>query len=189
MNAIFAIHPDGPMMRYLMPALVALLMATPAMAQPYSSGAITVDGTIIQEGPPRSVTLGGFATIRNDGAEPDTLVGMESPDVESIKLFEATLSEGISRMVPLSGGIEVPAGATVKLGAIGYHPMFNGPIRPLRAGDTIAVTMTFEKAGPIETVFMIDRMLPGQTPVGADHSTMNMSGGMDMNAGGVTDGQ
>lgn len=171
--------------------LLALIMAAPAMAQSYSQGDITVEGTFIQEGPPRAVTLGGFATIRNTGTQPDRLVGMESAAVDSIDLFEATVSDGIARMVPLPDGVEVPAGATVELGAIGNHPMFSGPKRPLRAGDTVPVTLVFARAGRINTEFLIDRMLPGQTRVNAPATMRGMGAmdGMEMGTGAPANGQ
>lgn len=43
--------------------------------------------------------------------------------------------------------IELPAGETVKLEPGGYHIMLLDLVSPLKKGDTVEVTLTFEKAG------------------------------------------
>lgn len=45
--------------------------------------------------------------------------------------------------------IEIPAGETVKLEPGGYHVMVMDLQRPLVPGDTVEVTLTFEKAGEV----------------------------------------
>jgi copper(I)-binding protein len=51
------------------------------------------------------------------------------------------------RAVP---AIDVPAGARVALGSGGYHVMLVGLHRPLVAGASVPLTLTFERAGSIE---------------------------------------
>ena len=55
---------------------------------------------------------------------------------------------GAMTMRPVDG-IELPAGESVELKPGGYHVMLLDLAEPLKAGDTIEVTLTFEKADPM----------------------------------------
>jgi copper(I)-binding protein len=76
-------------------------------------------------------------------------------------------------------GIEVPAGGSVTLAPNGLHIMFTGLKGPFKEGDELPVTLTFEKAGSVETVLHI---LPvgasGPSGGGHDHGGGEMK--MDM---------
>lgn len=43
----------------------------------------------------------------------------------------------------------LPPGGTLEMKPGGYHVMLLGLTRDLHPGDTVAVTLTFEKAGPL----------------------------------------
>jgi len=45
--------------------------------------------------------------------------------------------------------IALPAGTSVELKPGGYHAMFIGLVNPLKTGDTIELTLTFQEAGAI----------------------------------------
>ena len=55
-------------------------------------------------------------------------------------------SSGEMAMRPISS-LELPAGETVALEPGGYHIMLLELVAPLEAGDTVEVTLTFERAG------------------------------------------
>jgi copper(I)-binding protein len=46
--------------------------------------------------------------------------------------------------------IDIPAGETVTLEPGGYHIMLIDLAKPIESGDTVPVTLDFEKAGKIE---------------------------------------
>ena len=50
-------------------------------------------------------------------------------------------------MRPMQAGLAIPAGATVELKPGGSHMMVTGLADPLRAGDTLRLTLRFEKSG------------------------------------------
>jgi copper(I)-binding protein len=60
------------------------------------------------------------------------------------------------RMV--EGGIPIPAGKTVKLEPGGYHLMLKKLKEPLKEGDSVPVTLTFEKAGPVDVTLAVAGM-------------------------------
>ena len=47
-------------------------------------------------------------------------------------------------------GIDLPAGRTLSLETGGYHAMLINIADPLQPGDTVTLTLIFEKAGEIE---------------------------------------
>ena len=56
----------------------------------------------------------------------------------------------MTTMHHMKEGVVVPAGATVALKPTGSHLMFVDLSSPLSVGDTVQVTLTFEKAGAVQ---------------------------------------
>ena len=56
---------------------------------------------------------------------------------------------GMVGMQPIER-LEIPAGATVELKPGSYHIMLIGLKQELKAGETIEITLTFEKAGDVK---------------------------------------
>ena len=61
------------------------------------------------------------------------------------------VEDGIMTMRPLDGGLEIPPHATVTLAPGGFHLMFIDLKAPLVEGAEVPVTLTFEKAGSVDT--------------------------------------
>lgn len=78
----------------------------------------------------------------------DRLVAVSSPDAAKGELHEMTTEDGIMRMRELPNGLALPAGQAVRLQPGGDHIMLMGLTRPLAAGDTVSLTLTFEHAEP-----------------------------------------
>ena len=56
----------------------------------------------------------------------------------------------MTTMRELKNGITIPAGGSVALKPTGNHLMFVDLSSPLSVGDTVPVTLTFEKAGTMQ---------------------------------------
>ena len=57
------------------------------------------------------------------------------------------MKDGAMTMMRVEDGIPVPAHETVMLQPGGYHVMFMGLKAPLVEGETVHITLVFEKAG------------------------------------------
>ena len=57
------------------------------------------------------------------------------------------MEDGIAKMRPVKGGLEIKPGETVELKPGSFHVMFVGLKKPLSAGDQFKATLVFEKAG------------------------------------------
>lgn len=94
-------------------------------------------------------TGAGYLTISNTGTHDDKLIGAAAPDVaESVGLHTHIKDGDIMRMRPVEA-IDVPAGGTATLAPGGFHLMLMGLKAPLEAGQSFAVTLTFEHAGDV----------------------------------------
>ena len=89
---------------------------------------------------------GSFMTIKNSGGADVTLVGGSSDVADRIEIHEVVGG----KMQPLSDGLVIKAGKSVKLRMGGYHVMLLGLNRDLKAGDEITVTLEFDDGQTIE---------------------------------------
>lgn len=114
------------------------------------AGAIAVSKPWIKAMLPGQKVGGGYLVIANDGKTDDELVSIASPAAEAVELHEMTMANDVMKMRKVDGGLAVPAGQSVALKPGGYHLMFSGVKKPFEAGETVPVTLTFEKAGTVE---------------------------------------
>ncbi len=97
-----------------------------------------------------SVATGAvFMTVANAGSEEDRLISATSDAAETVEVHEVKNNNGVMEMRPLSDGLAIPAGESVVLQPGGYHIMLIGLTGDLNAGESFAVTLTFEKAGDV----------------------------------------
>jgi copper(I)-binding protein len=67
-----------------------------------------------------------------------------------------SMDNGVMKMRPVKDGVEIKPGATVELKSGGYHLMMMDLKQPLKAGDHVKGTLTFEKAGPVDVEFAVE---------------------------------
>lgn len=97
-----------------------------------------------------------YMTIQNNGTAADALIGASSSAATTVEVHEtvamgspapgASGDSGMMGMQPVKR-LEIPAGGSVELKPGSYHIMLMGLKQDLKAGDTIDITLTFEKAG------------------------------------------
>ena len=98
----------------------------------------TTDGTAV------------YLTIVNPTAETDRLVGVASPAAHDAAAHETVDDRGVLRMTAPADGFEIPAHDRVRLGPGGKHIMLSDLVAPLDAGETVLLTLRFQKAGTLE---------------------------------------
>jgi hypothetical protein len=70
------------------------------------------------------------------------------------ELHESFTDQGVSKMRPMQS-LTVAPGQPVTLVPGGYHIMLMNLKQPLTEGQTVPLTLTFEKAGPVKVSAMV----------------------------------
>jgi copper(I)-binding protein len=152
-------------MRFLLAVLVGLaaatateLFASRSFAHQYAAGSILVLHPTITPPPGGRSTTAGYLVLRNSGDEPDRLVSASSPAARAVEIHETRAGAGgMMEMRRLEAGVAVPAHGEVMFAPGGLHLMFIELNRALRAGDSIPLTLTFERAGTVEAMAAAER--------------------------------
>jgi periplasmic copper chaperone A len=135
---------------------LVILFACMANARDYKAGAIEVDSPWSRAIPKGASVAAGYMTIRNNGATPDRLVSASTPVAGKVEIHEMTMDDGVMKMRPVAGGLEIAPGATVELKPSSFHLMIMNVKRPIEKGKPFAASLTFEKAGTIDVEFTVE---------------------------------
>ena len=87
-----------------------------------------------------------FMIVRNVGPETDTLLSIRSEAANVVGLHQTTMTGDIARMTPVES-LEIIGGGQAALEPLGYHVMMAELTRELGPGDTVELTLQFEKNG------------------------------------------
>lgn len=150
-------------------AMMLLFASTHALlAHGFKVGALEIGHPWSRATPAGAKVAAGYLTIKNNGAEADRLVSVQSDIAEKAEIHEMAVdAKGVMTMRKLADGVEIPAGGEVALKPGSYHIMFMGLKSPAKEGEKFAGTLTFEKAGTVKVEFAVDAM-SGQSQ---DHSS------------------
>jgi hypothetical protein len=152
-------------------ALCAMLIA-PAVAHEYTVGSLHI-GHPWSRATPKGATIGaGYLKITNNGTAPDRLLGGSSEAAKSFELHVMSMENGVMKMRPVEGGIEIKPGETVEFKPESYHVMFVGLKEPLVQGHRVKATLDFEKAGKVAVEFVVESI--GARQGNDDHAMPGM---------------
>ncbi len=114
-----------------------------------AAGATAFAQTTVKDGwvrgtVPQQKATGAFAQITSAGG--GKLVAASSPVAGVTEIHEMTM-EGSTMKMRAVPAIELPAGKTVELKPGGYHVMLMDLKQPLKAGDSVPLSLVIEGAG------------------------------------------
>ncbi|MBY5396457.1 DUF1775 domain-containing protein [Rhizobium leguminosarum] len=128
--------------------------AAPA-GETVKAGDLEISGGFAKAMLPGQPVGGGFFTVKNNGQTDDRLLSVSSPAAGEVQIHEMVTKDNVMRMRQLKDGIAIGAGEMVKLEPGNLHLMFQKVKTPFKQGDTVPVTLTFEKAGKVDLVLQI----------------------------------
>ncbi len=102
-----------------------------------------------------------YLWLRNNGSQPDALVGISTPAAARCELHVSKDDNGIVKMLPLAE-LELPPLANVAMEPKGVHVMLLGLTRALKIDDHIAVTLQFKTAAPRTIDAIVQMATPAQ---------------------------
>jgi periplasmic copper chaperone A len=155
---------------FLAVGLLACCM-TFAYAGDYKVGSLEISHTWARATPKGAKVGAGYLTITNKGTAPDRLVGGSLAAAAGFTIHEMTTVDGVSKMRPLTNGLEIKPGESVELKPGSFHVMFMDLKSPLTQGDQIKGTLVFAKAGTVEVEFDVQG-IGGATNQGAKKDGM-----------------
>ena len=162
---------------------VSFALALAAIAPAHADDSVTVTQAWARATPGTVKTGAIYLTATNNGMAADRLVGASSPAADKVELHEMAMDNGVMKMRPVKS-LTIAPGKSVVLKPGGYHVMLTGLKAPLKEGDTVPLTLRFEKAGAIAVTAQIAKagaMHPGEmSGMPAKPGMSGGSGGMSM---------
>lgn len=168
--------------------MAALIAAAPAaFAQSAGNAKIAVEQPWARATPGGAKTGAAYMTLANKTDTADRLTGASSDVAAKVQIHEMKVVNGVMQMRPLTDGLAIPANGSVALKPGAYHVMLIGLKKPLVAGQSFPLTLTFAKAGNISVTVPVRAMGANMgATTGGGMSGMSGMGGMQHgNAGGM----
>jgi len=120
-----------------------------------SRNEITTRGNLLVVQPWLRATIGrgrisaAYLRVENRGEEADRLVAVSSPVAGRVELHTHLMQAGVMRMRQIES-VEVNTDEPAVFQPGGNHIMLMDLNRPLKSGDSIPITLVFEKTGSID---------------------------------------
>ncbi len=126
------------------------------------AGDIQVEGAWARAtAPGQSTGMVDLAITSLKGAK---LVGFSSPACKSAQMHSMSHDNGMMEMREVQA-IELPAGKRIVLGNAGYHLMLIDLLAPLKAGDSVPLTLNIRVGGKEEKVAIVAEVKPLTAPM------------------------
>lgn len=145
-------------MRTTMAILAVLVTAVSsgALGHEIKAKSLQIDHPWIRETPKGAVVTAGYLTITNTGKTTDYLTGASLEGAGGAEIHQTIVEDGIAKMRPMAGGVEIGPGKTVSLEPNGIHIMFTGLTSSFEADTYFDGTLTFRSAGTVRVKFFVE---------------------------------
>ena len=153
-------------MLFMRMSLFAFFAALVGMAQPVVASEIMFSSLQFRATVGSMSSSAAYVSIMNHGKMADRLLDVTSNLARKTELHQMEMDNGVMKMRPVEGGIDLPAGKTIHLAPGGYHVMLIGLNAPLTVDSIFEITLVFQNAG--EKTINGMAMLPSDLKMG-DH--------------------
>lgn len=126
--------------------LLALLPALGACGAP-PAPAVQVLDPWCRPAAPGARTAGCYLTLTANTA--DRLLSVTTPLATSVQIHSTSMADGVMRMEERHDGLPLPRDRAYAFKAGADHLMLIAPTRAFAEGETVPLTLTFEKAPPV----------------------------------------
>lgn len=154
---------------------MTLTRLSAALAATLLAGTALADDIVIEDAYARASNAragAAFMVIHNHAGEDDRLIDVSSEVAARTELHShKETADGVMRMLHVAEGIALPSGASHALKRGGDHVMFMGLTAPFEQGETVEITLTFERAGEITVTVPVDLARQPGSHGGHDHGS------------------
>jgi copper(I)-binding protein len=137
--------------------LVALSVSGQTDAQTAGANTIAVEHVWARATPAGAKAGAVYMTVVNKSAIPDRLLGATTPVADKVQFHSVSEANGVSSMRELPT-MDIPPGAKVILKPGDTHVMLVGLKQPLKEGESIPLTLDFEKAGKVNVAASVAKV-------------------------------
>lgn len=148
--------------------LLVLSLLLPAAGEARASGIMIMEAFARASATPTARSGAAYVSLMNHG-DADRLTGASSPVAAHAEIHRTDMVDGVMKMQP-AGALEIPAHGMLEMKPGGYHIMLMGLAGPLREGERIELTLTFEKAGNVKIDVPVGAVAAGSHDHGAASS-------------------
>lgn len=137
--------------------LLALSFGVEAHAQTSTANTIVVEQPWARATPGGAKTGAAYMTLKNNGASADRLLSATTSVAEKVQFHKMTSEGGVSRMQEMPN-VNLEPGAQVVFQPGGMHMMLVELKQPLKEGQTLSITLQFEKGESIAATVPIEKV-------------------------------
>lgn len=130
----------------------AALLWLGAMGSAHAEGKLGVYDAWIRAAPPGAEMLAGYATLKNTGDAPISILTVQSDTFRQSSIHETVIERGTVRMRE-SPRIDLAPGASVAMKPGGAHIMLMYPRHPIAIGDKVEMVFLLMDGTRVETNF------------------------------------
>jgi copper(I)-binding protein len=131
------------------------LLASASVAEDFSVGDVEIGNPWARATPRGASVAGAYMSITNKGSTPDRLISGSTAVASRFEVHTMVIEDGIAKMRPVEGGLEIKPHQTVELKPGSYHVMLTGLTQPLQQGERVPGTLVFERAGKVNVEFTV----------------------------------
>ena len=148
------------------------LTQTSTQAADYDIGSIHITQSWARATPKGASSGAAYVTIMNNGKTPDRVSCVSSDASAKCQIHTMTMENGVMKMRPVEGGLEIKPGETVTLKPSSFHIMLANLKHSLEEGKSVDATLQFEKAGTVKVEFPVLAIGAAAPGVPADGGSM-----------------
>jgi copper(I)-binding protein len=145
-------------MRAILFAAALGLLAAPAASADFAAKGLKI-GHPWTRPAVRGGTGAGYLTIANTGQAAETLLGVETTAAKSAGVHRTAVTGQVMSMRP-APALAIAPGQILTLAPGGDHIMLVGLNRALSQGETIPITLVFQRAGRVHIALSVETTAP-----------------------------
>jgi len=146
--------------------LASLMVSAAALAA--SADNVTVQEPYVRLAPPNAPATGAFMVIKNNGDKDVKVVKADNPVSKVTELHTHLNDGGVMRMRPVAA-IDVKAKGEAVLQPGGLHVMMINLLTPLKEGDSVPITLTFDDGSSKKVDAKVVRPVAAGVPMEHKH--------------------
>lgn len=146
--------------------LASLMVSAAALAA--SADNVTVQEPYVRLAPPNAPATGAFMVIKNNGDKDVKVVKADNPVSKVTELHTHLNDGGVMRMRPVAA-IDVKAKGEAVLQPGGLHVMMINLLTPLKEGDSVPITLTFDDGSSKKVDAKVVRPVAAGVPMDHKH--------------------